>query len=378
MKESDIIKKLRSEADEFTPDPLAEIKLKAGLEGERAKAKPDRSTVRRGERKRLFRRGVFAGIAAAAACIVAVVAIVFSGNVPSPSPSRHSTKLTASAAYGVGAVSAVKLLGGGVSASAVSALASVGGEIFAEKTDAGGDDERAAIEKFDGYFRALDGFWGKDVATTAVTENSDSGYRYAKKMIIESVGVGGGKTEYVMYYDETERIAETDDDEEEREYVLSGVIIIGGKEYAVEGERSEETEEGEREDELKIRAYADVADRTTYVEMEQEKSVEQGETETEYVYSVYRGGRLIERTAVEFESETERGKTETVYELEFLDGTGKGKYTVERVSENGGTIIKVEYAAFGKRGSFTVSVASDASGKEIYGYVFPDGTRYSF
>ena len=308
----------------------------------------------------------------ACALSAAIVAFAFAGCKAKP-----DRALSAQDAYGIGAVSSVKLLGTGVSAAAMSAFAELENEAVAVTAEEVGDtDERkAATEKFNEYFRALDGFGGDDVVKTTVGDNDDESYPYAKKMTIEGVGMDGRKVVYVMYYDETEVKTEEDDGEIEKEYSLNGVIAIDGKEYAVEGMRSEETEDDERESELRIRAYADAADKTTYVEMERENSVEEGETETEYVYSIYRGGVLIEQTAVEFERENENGKEEIAYEIEFRSGETIGKYEVEREA---GNEVKVKYATDGKTGSFRVIAETDESGNETYKYVFQDGREYVF
>ena len=308
---------------------------------------------------------------------VVVTAVVAGRGVTPGGKEGNSVRLSAQDAYGIGAVSSVKLLGTGVSAAAMSAFAELGNEAVAVTAEEVGDtDERkAATEKFNEYFRALDGFGGDDVVKTTVGDNDDESYPYAKKMTIEGVGMDGRKVVYVMYYDETEVKTEEDDGEIEKEYSLNGVITIDGKEYAVEGMRSEETEDDERESELRIRAYADATDKTTYVEMERENSVEEGETETEYVYSIYRGGVLIEQTAVEFERENENGKEEIAYEIEFRSGETNGKYEVERKA---GNEVKVKYVTGGKTGSFRVIAETDESGNETYKYVFQDGREYVF
>lgn len=307
----------------------------------------------------------------ACALSAAIVAFAFAGCKAKP-----DRALSAQDAYGIGAVSSVKLLGTGVSTAAMSAFAELGNEAVAVTAEEVGDtDERkAATEKFNEYFRALDGFGGDDVVKTTVGDNDDESYPYAKKMTIEGVGMDGQKVVYVMYYDETEVKTEEDDGEIEKEYSLNGVITIDGKEYAVEGMRSEETEDDERESELRIRAYADATDKTTYVEMERENSVEEGETETEYVYSIYRGGELIEQTAVEFERENENGKEEIAYEIEFRRGETNGKYEVERKA---GNEVKVKYATGGKTGSFVIREVSGADGKK-FEYEFENGEKFYF
>ena len=295
----------------------------------------------------------------ACALSAAIVAFAFAGCKAKP-----DRALSVQDAYGIGAVSSVKLLGTGVSAAAMSTFAELGHETITVTADAGGET----------YFRALDGFGGDDVVKTTVGDNDDENYPHGKKMTIEGIGMDGRKVVYVMYYDETEVKTEEDDGEIEKEYSLTGVITIDGKEYAVEGKRSEETEDDERESELRIRAYADATDKTTYVEMERENSVEEGETETEYVYSIYRGGVLVEQTAVEFEREHKNGKEEIAYEIEFRRGETIGKYEVERET---GNEVKVKYVTGDKTSSFVIREVSGADGKK-FEYEFENGEKFYF
>ncbi len=160
--------------------------------------------------------------------------------------------------------------------------------------------------------------------------------------------------------------------------MLTGEMVIDGVDYYLEGERSVESERDESETELKIRAYADRQDRSSYVQMEQENSVEDGETETEYVYSVYSGGKLLEQTAVEFETENENGKVETEYELEFRSGASRGKYTIEREVIDNRAEIKVKYVIDGKSGEFRICEITDENGNKKYEYTFSDNEKRVF
>lgn len=155
-------------------------------------------------------------------------------------------------------------------------------------------------------------------------------------------------------------------------------MVIDGVDYYLEGERSEETEKDESETEMKIRAYADIRDRTSYIQMEQEYAVEDGETETEYVYSVYANNKLLEQTAVEFETENKDNKVETEYELEFRSGTSKGKYVVEREIKNNRSLIKVKYDIDGNKGVFHIREIMDENGNKQYEYTFSDGSKHVF
>ena len=295
------------------------------------------------------------------------VALAACGN----SQTGQADALSSDEVYGMGAVTTVKLLGNSVSAGAVKSLSALVASDAAQ-TEVG---VKAQAEKFNEYFSALDSFLGDDIVSTSTSANTDENYPYDTKMVISGKNFNGDTVSYVMYYTETLIKTKTDRDEVKSEFSLQGVMVIDGADYFLEGEREEEYEKDETETELKIRAYADLADRTSYVQMKQEHSMESGEEETEYVYSVYSGGRLIEQTAVEFETETKGGKVETEYELEFRSGTAKGKYKVKREVKNNVTEIKVKYDVDGEKGEFRIREITDKNGEKLYEYIFSDGSN---
>ena len=199
-------------------------------------------------------------------------------------------------------------------------------------------------------------------------------------MTIKGNDLAGKTISYVMYYTETLVKTDFDDEKEETEseYHLVGVMVIDGVNYHLEGERTEETEKGESETELKIRAYADISDKTSYIQMEQEHSLENDEAETEYVYSIYANGKLLEETAIEFETKNKNKKVETKYELEFRSGASKGKYVVEREVKGDRSAIKVKYDIDDKKGVFHIREIKDEDGNKRYEYSYSDGSKHLF
>lgn len=297
--------------------------------------------------------------------------------------------------YGMGAVSSVRLLGNNMSSSAVKTFSAVsattqmracGVELASSTIDNSEQEVKEQAKRFNEYFTALDSFLGDDIISTTTEANTDSNYEYETKMTINGKDFDGETVTYTMYYTETLVKADSADDEDaddvdeetENEYHLVGVMVIDGVDYYLEGERSEETEKDESETELKIRAYADKTDKTSYIQMEQEYSVEDGETETEYVYSIYANGKLIEQTAVEFETENKNNKLETEYELEFRSGTSKGKYVVKREVKDNKVSIKVKYNIDGKTGVFHIREITDENGNKQYEYSYNDGSNQVF
>ena len=411
MKRKDIEKKLKIEAEQFIPDPLDKIKMAARAENllpydsernSEVYSQGNTAVMAKSKRKAIWSFTAFASIIV---CFILILSFMlnFGRNKP-----FHPTRINLSAedAYGMGAVSSVRLLGNNMSSSAVKTFSKVNAISYTTSNyaaiDKSEDDAKRQAKKFNEYFTALDSFLGDDVVSTTTEVNTDSNYEYETKMTIKGKDFNGETVTYTMYYTETlvkadsadddedaadededsadddedagddDEYAANEDEETENEYQLVGVMVIDGVDYYLEGERSEETEKGESETELKIRAYADKSDKTSYIQMEQEHSVEDGETETEYVYSIYANGELIEQTAVEFETETKNNKVETEYELEFRSGTSKGKYVVEREVKDNKISIKVKYNIDGKTGVFHIREITDGNGNKQYEYTFSD------
>ncbi len=363
MKKVNIRKQLKAEAELHVPDPIDKIKLSA--QSENLLPEVDAVCAQGNTAVKLKQRtiGLAASLAACAACCTLILTFILHSSETPAIPSRVT--LSTNDIYGLGAVSTVRLLGNAMPAKALASFTALSAE----------DEVKSQAEKFNEYFTALDSFLGDDVVSTTTQQNTDAAYPFDIKMTINGKDFDGDTVSYTMYYTETLYKSETDDDEIENEYKLVGVMVIDGSDYRLEGERSEESEkdETETETELKIRAYADVNDKSSFVEMEQEYSEEQGERGTEYVYSVYSGGKLIEQTAVEFETETKKNKTETEYELEFVSGSGKGKYEIEREVKSGVTKMKVKYNIDGKTGVFHIREITDANGEKHYEYSYSDG-----
>ena len=394
MKRKDIEKKLKIEAEQFIPDPLDKIKMAARAENllpydsernSEVYSQGNTAVMTKSKRKAIWSFTAFASIIV---CFILILSVTlnFGRNKP-----FHPTRINLSAedAYGMGAVSSVRLLGNNMSSSAVKTFSKVNAISYTTSNyaaiDKSEDDAKRQAKRFNEYFTALDSFLGDDVVSTITEANTDSNYEYETKMTIKGKDFNGETVTYTMYYTETlvkadsadddgdeNEDAANEDEETENEYQLVGVMVIDGADYYLEGERSEETEKDESETELKIRAYADKTDKTSYIQMEQEYSVEDGETETEYVYSIYADGELIEQTAVEFETETKNNKVETEYELEFRRGTSKGKYVVEREVKDNKISIKVKYNIDGKTGVFHIHEITDGNGNKQYEYTFSD------
>jgi len=378
MKRSDLEKQFKQEAQEHTPRIYDKILSSARSEGllptepqsAEIHSQGDTAVLSRSKKRNV---GVITIVAAILACIAIILPFLLKFLNKSPVIPNGIT-LSANDVYGMGAVSTVRLLGANTSVQAIARLSSVRSAAAVSETETGTENEvKAQAQKFNEYFTALDSFMGKEIVTTVTETNTDPKYPYETKLTINSKNFNGVAVQHVMYF--TETLNASGDDDDEKVYTLNGVLVADGTEYHLEGERVFEQEDDETENELKIRAYADLSDRTSYVEMEQEHSVENNETETEYVYSIVVNGVVVEQTSVEFETEKEGNKEEAEYTLEFRSGDAKGKYVVERVTENGKAQIKVAYDIDGKQGEFRIS---ETANNGEYRYTFSDGAVVVF
>ncbi len=375
MQNSDFIKKLKKESENNIPDPYSKIVAVAEAEN---LLPPDKqnydvdfvvghnnSAVRVADKRRFVT--VLAFIAAALIICTAIVLPVALKNRENFQIGPSSVQLSTDDVYGIGAVSTAKLL---ELNSSISAAKSAANETLPD------DPAIAQVTAFNRYYVAFDSFFGKDVVKTETKDNHNHSYPFEKQMDIQGMNLDGSAVNYKMYYTEILNKNEVDDDKTESEYLLTGIMLIDGTEYFIEGERSYEQDEEESENELKIRAYKDLTDKKNYIEMEQESSVEDNETETEYVYSVYRNDKLIEQTALKLETERKDNKEQTEYELEFRKGDAKGKYKITREVKNGKTNVKVKYDIDSEKGEFTVRELTE-NGKEKNEFTFENGTVIS-
>lgn len=323
---------------------------------------------------------VFAAVAVAGSTLAAFAACANNNAQGGMGGAGTAVQQRARDAYGIGAVTTAKLL------SDISPVAIV--KSASAVLSDGGDGKQVA--EFDKYFQTLDTFLNEDAIKTNVEDNFDEAYPYDYKLTVNGSDLDGTGVTYTMYYSEQVLTVESeydDDDPDEAEtleaYSLEGVMVLEGVAYNMTGYRAVETEtergESEVSEELWMRAtHPD--DKGTYVQMdiESENESERGESEREqeYVYSIYRGGRLLERTLVDFETESEHGKEETEYELSITRDGQTSRYEVERaVRGNGSVTIGVKYYNInGKSGR--LEITQTAEGKYVYD--MDDGERYEF
>ena len=153
-------------------------------------------------------------------------------------------------------------------------------------------------------------------------------------------------------------------DETESEYSITGILVVNGAEYPVQGGMETEEEEGESESELTFVAYTGV---DSYIRVEQEFEQEEGEREQKYVYTVAENGRVLEKTEVEYEEE--EGEVKLKMTVQRADGT-KDELSFEDESEKGVRKLRVDARMDGEEISFCIYIE-----QEVYRYEFENGSH---
>ena len=198
---------------------------------------------------------------------------------------------------------------------------------------------------------------------------------YGFGMRVTRVDLLGGHDSYELYYNKIFLGSETDGDETEENYSITGVLVTDGGTYRVSGTYQTESEEDGRESELFFRAYTgDGAD--SYIEFRQSQESEHDdgdpETEAEYVYTVVTDGVRRERTVVEYEGEADETELSMVIDRYDADGSriSREQLFFEDETEDGARVIVVRGTLDGEAVAFRIYVRGDG-----YDYVFSDGTH---
>ena len=207
----DFKKQLKKEAETQVPDLYGEIMASADSSGlfEDGYAVDNGGGVK--AVRRIGKPFLYSACTFLIVCVsvVAIVLPLIKKNGSSVPPVLSPIELSADDFYGVGALSSAKLL-------------SDGAKTFKSRANDGADAVREQINYFNKYLSAFEAFLGEGFVKTEVSENADPHYaQYEKTMTVNTAGLES----YVMYYNETL----TEDDGEEKSYVLNGVMILVGK-----------------------------------------------------------------------------------------------------------------------------------------------------
>lgn len=260
-------------------------------------------------------------------------------------------------------------------------------------------DQTQLVDKINYYMTVVQNVIGS--GAESVFEESDIA-EYAIKNVITTTSFGESK-QYVLYYNETLLVEEEDEeeedesvetvnetitqdeeqdgeqegeqvdatpadevkpaDEEEQEFAMLGIMIIGETTYEFEGKR--EVEEGEFEFEFVAKIDAD-----NYVRFAQEIEGE----EQEFDYTIVEGGKVVKSFSLEVERE--EGETEVSLKEKGVDSLMIIKYEVQ-VDEDGNEYIEIKVNDNGEVIKCEARVEIDpATGEKTYRYDFGNGRRY--
>ena len=275
-------------------------------------------------------------------------------------------------AYGAASVGAILSSGEGSASSSPHAVKADAAVAAAEVYPvAAADADAAQVEILNKYLSLVESLLGGSGITGESIAPAE-GYEFG--MRVTRVDLLGGHDSYELYYNKKFLGSETDGDETEENYSITGVLVTDGGTYRVSGTYQTESEEDGRESELSFRAYTgDGAD--SYIEFGQSQESEHDdggpETEAEYVYTVVTDG-VRERTVVEYEGEEDETELSMVIERYDADGSriSREQLFFEDETEDGARVIVVRGTLDGEAVAFRIYVRGDG-----YDYVFSDGTH---
>ena len=276
-------------------------------------------------------------------------------------------------AYGAASVGAILSSGEGSASSSPHAVTADAAVAAAEVYPvAAADADAAQVELLNKYLSLVESLLGGSGITGESVAPAE-GYEFG--MRVTRVDLLGGHDSYELYYNKRFLGSETDGDETEENYSITGVLVTDGGTYRVRGTYQTESEEDGRESELFFRAYTgDGAD--SYIEFGQSQESEHDdgdpETEAEYVYTVVTDGVRRERTVVEYEGEADETELSMVIDRYDADGSriSREQLFFEDETEDGARVILVRGTLDGEAVAFRIYVRGDG-----YDYVFSDGTH---
>lgn len=276
-------------------------------------------------------------------------------------------------AYGAASVGAILSSGEGSASPSPHAVTADAAVAAAEVYPvAAADADAAQVEILNKYLSLVESLLGGSGITGESVAPAE-GYEFG--MRVTRVDLLGGHDSYELYFNKIFLGSETDGDETEENYSITGVLVTDGGTYRVSGTYQTESEEDGRESELFFRAYTgDGAD--SYIEFRQSQESEHDdgdpETEAEYVYTVVTDGVRRERTVVEYEGEADETELYMVIDRYDADGSriSREQLFFEDETEDGARVIVVRGTLDGEAVAFRIYVRGDG-----YDYVFSDGTH---
>ena len=316
---------------------------------------------------------LFAGIAAAAIAAAGIAALAGCSNnkVAGGAGGNPMQTGTAEEAYGFSAATAGMIISN-MGGAAGGATGTAGARTARTAEKAAQVTDEATIATLNEYMLLVESLLAQgDFDIVSGINDGAQFAEYQYTMTATYYDINGEKLQYVTYYNQTltGSYTERDDDWWEDEevtdvYSVDGVMLVDGTAYEMSGRFVNETEGRESESTQTFRVELDAA-AGDYLMVTQESEDEGDESENEYAYSLYRGGRLAERTTFEYESE--RGETEIKMTLvDRVNGINQ-MFEFEKETERGQEIIKIKVGGQGG-GEYIVRIETDASGNSQYVY----------
>ena len=232
------------------------------------------------------------------------------------------------------------------------------GQLLSNEQNEGDDPiidptEEPTIDQIEPYIELIEQLLGSNHGLSVTTETSDL-EAYETKMTFQTSTLNEGSASYTIYYNMTLK----DEEDDESEYVLDGIMLLNDVEYTVSGKREVE------DDEEKIEFIAKL-DEFNYVESEYKVE----EDENKFDIQVVSNGILVSHTNIKIEEDDE-----TKIELEFIDGLNSGTYEFKYELEDGENILKIEYETMidgvESRGQIKVLIMVDEVTGETYYQVY--------
>ena len=218
------------------------------------------------------------------------------------------------------------------------------------------------IDEINHYLELVEQMLSDDKPLDVVTEISDR-EEFEHKMVINTKDLSLNTYTYVLYYNETplnelEYEEDKDIDEEDKEEIessLEGILIVDDQEYTVFGKKEIEDDEMEVEFTSKI-------DDKNWVKVKQE--IEDGESEFRYTISV---DGVISKTSIKVETDD----NETKVKLTFVEGKMVSKFQFKEQIEDGKRIIKIKSLDENKSINIKVYITTDPeTGEVTYEYKY--------
>lgn len=362
----DIQKLLKSEAGSVLPDEKIKENIRRDLgiadearEREFSLAGNAGGSAADGAKRRNRLLAIVLACVALVLCLILVIVPLMKKDASSPNKFNPIGTVSDFYAYGAASVGAILVEQGAAPAAQSmqfsAPLSSGNGAGY------GGSLTEEQMQKVNRYMSLVEELMSEGEIGQAALEDT-RGYAYAVRVYYSDML--GGKVSYDLYYNREYVGGETDGDETESEYSITGILVVNGAEYPVQGGMETEEEEGESESELTFVAYTGV---DSYIRVEQEFEQEEGEREQKYVYTVAENGRVLEKTEVEYEEE--EGEVKLKMTVQRADGT-KDELSFEDESEKGVRKLRVDARMDGEEISFCIYIE-----QEVYRYEFENGSH---